>query len=42
MKCQRTPHIVPVFRKNPDIQKLGRALIAISERIAKEHEQSGI
>lgn len=34
----RDVKITPEFRENPDIEKLGRALIAVAIRIAQQKE----
>ncbi len=53
-KRKNRPHvqdnirIVPIFKENPDIEKLGKAVIAMAEELAKrakaekegEHEKS--
>lgn len=36
--ASRDVKITPEFRKNPDIEKLGRALIAVAIRIAQQKE----
>ena len=35
-------HITPVFQNEPDIEKLGRAIIAVANRIADKKEVEGI
>lgn len=36
--ASRDVKITPEFRENPDIEKLGRALIAVAIRIAQQKE----
>ena len=33
-------HVVPEFRKEPDVEKLVRATISIAENTAKERDQA--
>ena len=35
-------HITPVFQNEPDIEKLGRAIIAVANRIADKKTVEGI
>jgi len=34
-------HATPVFREKPDIEKLGRAVIALAEELAKQEDKDG-
>ena len=36
--ASRDVKVMPEFRENPDIEKLGRALIAVAIRIAQQKE----
>lgn len=36
--ASRDVHVTPEFREEPDIEKLGRALIAVAMRIAEQKQ----